>query len=175
MPTKDELTRAAHRLSSGATHAIKDLPSRTRRLADTGRARLATGALLGGDAVHVRLRSARRAVEEAQVAELRAEEARRQAEAAHERARARLEEARDTLLEARELSEQSIAATRAAAEEAQQQTMQVATETANLMTGERDLTTMTKQELTELAAARGVEGRSSMTKSELVAALATAS
>jgi hypothetical protein len=136
-------------------------------------------------------------------AEARAEEARGDAEAAHERAQVSLEAARDKLVEARSLSEEAMEATRAAAEEAHRQALQVAadaereartaeervveaervrdstTATASEMTrqlnGSAGLKTMTKQELLDLATAQGIEGRSAMTKGELVSALGRAS
>ncbi len=138
-------------------------------------------------------------------ADARAEEARREAESANERARAGLEDARDKLVEARALSEEALEATREAAEEAHRQALQVAAEaerdarsaqervaeaqrvqaatgdTASELTrqlngaGTSSLKSMSKQELLDLAAAQGIEGRSAMTKAELATALGRAS
>ena len=134
-------------------------------------------------------------------AEATAGRAREDADKAHARAQERLESAREKLEEARRLAEEAMEATRAAADEAYRQAQQVAAEAeadareaeqrvaeaervrdsaadrqgevaAHLNgAGKGSLEAMNKQQLLDVAATRGVEGRSSMTKAELVKAL----
>lgn len=134
-------------------------------------------------------------------AEATTERAREDAERAHARAQQRLEGAHEKLEEARRLAEEAIQATRAAADEAFRQAQQVAAEAesdareaeqrlaeatqvrdaaadrqgevaAHLNgSGKGSLESMNKQQLLDVAAARRLEGRSSMTKAQLVKAL----
>ena len=130
-------------------------------------------------------------------AEEHIERARREAEQSHAQARERLEAATQKLEEARRLADDALEATRAAADEAQRQAEQVAAEAqrdariaaeraaaaqevrdrsaaaaktlrSNGAVTPTTLKAMTKDQLQELATAHEIEGRSSMTKTELV-------
>ncbi len=133
------------------------------------------------------------------------EDAQEDAEEAQGRAEALVEDATEKLAEARRLAQEGAEAARAAAEEAQRQAQQLAGEaeqqasdaeaqvaaaekirerpkatakdTARRLDQEANggLESYHKPELVELAAAIGIEGRTTMTKSELVDAIAKAS
>ncbi|HCB07698.1 MAG TPA: hypothetical protein PLZ93_09285 [Nocardioides sp.] len=134
-------------------------------------------------------------------ADATASRARDEADQAHARATERLEAAREKLEEARRLAEEAMRATKEAADEAYRQAQQVAAdaeadaraadqrlaeaegvrnEAAERQgdvaqhlngSGPGGLGAMNKQQLLDLAATRGLEGRSTMTKAQLVKAL----
>ncbi len=133
------------------------------------------------------------------------EEAREEAEASQQEAAELVEEAIEAQAEAKRLADEAVAAARAAAEDAHREAQQLAGEAERQATDaearveateqlredllaaaktrarelNRDtnggLRSYSKPELVELAASIGIEGRSNMTKSELVQAISNAS
>jgi colicin import membrane protein len=117
--------------------------------------------------------------------------AREDAEAAQQHAQDLVDAARERLAEARELADEATRAARAAAEEAHRQAQQLAEDAeqqaraadqqvavARRLGGRPvngDLESHSKAELLELAAAMDLEGRTTLTKAELVSAIKRAS
>ena len=134
-----------------------------------------------------------------QDAEEETHEAQEEAEVKQQRAKELVAEAHDRLVEARALADEATQAARAAAEEAHRQAQQLAADAeqqakdaerrvaaaeqvgkAAAANGVRhpagaELESQTKGELLDLAAAMDIEGRSNLTKAELVSAIKRAS
>jgi colicin import membrane protein len=124
-------------------------------------------------------------------AEEETQAAKRDAEVAQQRAKELVKEAQERLAEARELSEEATRAARAIAEEAHRQAQQLAAEAQHqaqaaderVAAAEQvgkaaaatptngDLESHTKAELLDVAAAMDIEGRTAMTKAELISAI----